>query len=77
MLMISVLKPRGNGLGASAVSSCSRAFSWGLIAEAFEFAGGIMNVTPLRLAAACAAVLAARTPSAPHGFGNFDRIREV
>ena len=36
-----------------------------------------MNVTPLRLAAACAAVLAAGTASAHHGFGNFDRIREV
>ena len=36
-----------------------------------------MNVTPLRLAAACAAVLAAGTASAHHGFGNFDRSREV
>jgi uncharacterized protein DUF6152 len=36
-----------------------------------------MNVTPTRLAAACAALLAAGAASAHHGFGNFDRSREV
>jgi hypothetical protein len=36
-----------------------------------------MNVKPLRLASACAAVLAAGAASAHHGFGNFDRSREV
>src|SRR5512134_1909669 len=36
-----------------------------------------MNVKRLRLAAACAAVLAAGAASAHHGFGNFDRSREV
>jgi hypothetical protein len=36
-----------------------------------------MNVKPSRLAAAAAAVLAAGAASAHHGFGNFDRSREV
>src|SRR5688500_5472736 len=36
-----------------------------------------MTFTPLRLAAACAAVLFAGSASAHHGFGNFDRSREV
>jgi hypothetical protein len=36
-----------------------------------------MNVKPSRLAAACAAALAAGSASAHHGFGNFDRSREV
>jgi hypothetical protein len=36
-----------------------------------------MNVKLLRLAAACAAILGAGTGSAHHGFGNFDRSREV
>jgi hypothetical protein len=36
-----------------------------------------MRLTPLRLAAACAAVLGAHTAAAHHGFGNFDRSREV
>jgi hypothetical protein len=36
-----------------------------------------MNAKPLRLAAACAAVLGAGAASAHHGFGNFDRSREV
>src|SRR5688572_3567901 len=36
-----------------------------------------MTFMPLRLAAACAAVLAAGTAGAHHGFGNFDRSREV
>jgi hypothetical protein len=36
-----------------------------------------MRVTPLRLAAACAAALGAHSAAAHHGFGNFDRSREV
>ncbi len=36
-----------------------------------------MHFKPLRLAAACAAVLATGAASAHHGFGNFDRSREV
>jgi hypothetical protein len=36
-----------------------------------------MKLEPLRLAAACAAVLAAGAASAHHGFGNFDRSREI
>jgi hypothetical protein len=36
-----------------------------------------MKLKPLRLAAACAAVLAAGAASAHHGFGNFDRSREI
>jgi 5-methylcytosine-specific restriction endonuclease McrA len=36
-----------------------------------------MRFKPLRRAAACAAVLAAGAASAHHGFGNFDRSREV
>ncbi len=36
-----------------------------------------MNVKLLRLAAACAAILGAGTAAAHHGFGNFDRSREV
>jgi hypothetical protein len=36
-----------------------------------------MTVKPLRLAVACAAVLAAGAAGAHHGFGNFDRSREV
>jgi hypothetical protein len=36
-----------------------------------------MSLTPLRLAVACAAFLAAHTAAGHHGFGNFDRSREV
>jgi hypothetical protein len=36
-----------------------------------------MDFRPLRLAAACAGVLAAGGAAAHHGFGNFDRTREV
>src|SRR5512134_32832 len=36
-----------------------------------------MNVKRLRLAAACAALLASGAAGAHHGFGNFDRSREV
>jgi Family of unknown function (DUF6152) len=36
-----------------------------------------MSLTPLRLAAACAGVLGAGGAGAHHGFGNFDRSREV
>ena len=36
-----------------------------------------MHCTPLRLAAACAALLTASGAYAHHGFGNFDRSREV
>jgi hypothetical protein len=36
-----------------------------------------MDFKPLRLGTACAAVLAAGSAAAHHGFGNFDRSREV
>ncbi len=36
-----------------------------------------MKFQPLRLAAACTAILGAGTAAAHHGFGNFDRSREV
>jgi hypothetical protein len=41
------------------------------------FGGKVMHTKPLRLAAACAAVFTAGVASAHHGFGNFDRSREV
>src|SRR6185503_7444731 len=77
MLMISVLKRVGNRLGTSAISSCSEPCSWGLIAEKLEFSGGSMNLKPSRLAAACAALAVAGAANAHHGFGNFDRSRDV
>jgi hypothetical protein len=42
-----------------------------------NFGGDIMKAKPVRIATACAAVLGAGAASAHHGFGNFDRSREV
>src|SRR5262245_19434826 len=77
MLMISLLRPARNGPGRRGIFGCSRHTSWGLIVETLEFSRGITNVKPSRVAAACAAALLAGTASAHHGFGNFDRSREV
>src|SRR5262245_26322771 len=74
MLMISLINHRRNERPAERLQSAGK---WGLIAKTSLFCGGKMQTCYLRFAAISAAVLTASAATAHHGFGNFDRSREV